>query len=245
MLNNIKQSILYPYKDPAWLKKLWILPLITLIPIIGIISLIILKGWRFSMVKNLSVGNENLPELDFGTMLKNGAILWVVMLSYALVPSIILGLLGMGGPIGLLADLITIFTDGFDTWVKTEPSEIMWTFAVYTIWAIISLPIYQAGMIRFAVTGNWKSLLNVPANTFLFLRYLPSFIGFYLYWLILCLLIFIIDLALTVTVIGVILIPVVSICLYYISSAYELGKLAQKIKNKVNSFDEPVIAKTI
>jgi hypothetical protein len=245
MLDSIKKSILYPYNDPRWLKKLWVLPLVTLIPVVGIISLILLKGWRFAMVKNLSEGNENLPDLDFGLMIKNGAILWMVMLSYALLPSIILGLMGMGGPVGLLMDMFTIFTDGFDTWVKTEPSELMWTFAVYVIWAIISLPIYQAGMIRFALTGNWKSLLNVPANAFLFLRYLPSFIGFYLYWLILCLIIFFVDIALTVTVIGVILIPTISICLYYISSAYELGKLAQKIKTKDKSVAEQSIEQQI
>jgi hypothetical protein len=142
-------------------------------------------------------------------------------------------------PIGFLLDLFTIFTDGFDSWAKTEPSEYAWTFAVYATWAIVSLPIYQAGMIRFAISGNWKSLLNVPANALFFLRHLISFIKFYAYWLLLCLLILIIDMVLTITVIGVFFIPVISICLYYISSAYELGKLAQKVKSKPNQAPQP------
>jgi hypothetical protein len=230
VMSNIKKSIVYPYKDPRWISKLWILPLVTIIPIIGIISLILLKGWRFSMVKNLSVNNEVLPELQFTEMLKNGAILWAAMLCYALVPSIVLGLLGMGGPIGFLMDVFTIFTDGFDKWVMSEPQEYLWVFTVYAIWWVVSLPIYQAGMIRFALSGKWQSLLNIPANTFLFLRCMPSFIRFYFYWLLLCLLVFVADLFLTITVIGVLFIPVISICLYYITSAYELGELAHRIR---------------
>lgn len=230
--NDFKDSLCYPFKDSEWAAKLWPLPLITLIPVIGLLSVILLKGWRFEMVKRLSAGDVTLPPFDPVIMFKRGLLLWCVMTAHIFVPGILCAILGIGGPIGFVQDLYQILANGFSDWAQSEPKDWAFSILIYFIWAIISFPVFQAGMIRYANSGDWKTLLNVALNFALFVKYIHYFIKFYLSWLALIVLIAVLDSALAITGFGILLIPTVSIVGYYISSAYDLGVLAHKINSK-------------
>jgi hypothetical protein len=72
----------FPFKDPDWFKKLAIIGLVGLIPIIGQFVLI---GWAFEIARRVIRGDfQPLPELDFGEQLGKGFQVWLIYLVYAL-----------------------------------------------------------------------------------------------------------------------------------------------------------------
>jgi hypothetical protein len=72
----------FPFKDPDWFKKIVIIGLVGLIPIIGQFVLI---GWAFEIARRVIRGDfQPLPELDFGEQLAKGFQIWLIALVYAL-----------------------------------------------------------------------------------------------------------------------------------------------------------------
>jgi hypothetical protein len=232
LVGEFKKSITYVFEDQHWLRKTWPLPLITLIPVIGLFGLVLFKGWRFETVKHLKDGKEGLPEFDFKTFVKTGAFLWFVTICYLMVPSIICALLGVGGPIGIIVDIFAIFSSGFEKWLESEPTDWVITIAIYIVWAIISLPIYQAGMVRYAITGQKTTIFNVPANVLACLRDFPHFLKYFIFWFIVSVCLIFIDSVLSLTGIGLLIIPPLSLCLYYSMTAFELAQLARKVEKR-------------
>lgn len=229
--SELQASITYPLEDKEWLKKTWPLLVIAFIPVVGLFSIILLKGWRFETIKSLKENNGKLPDFNFMVMLKEGAFLWAAMFSYILVPGLICSLLGVGGPIGFILDIFSILQDGVGAWLETEPTDWVITVFVYLCWGVVSYPIYQAGMVRYAISGNWKTLFNIPANFFTLIRNIRSFALFYMYWFIISFLLILIDSSLAFTGIGILITPL-SMCLYYSSTAYELSHLIQDIEKR-------------
>lgn len=84
----------YVFKDSEWFKKVAIVALCSLIPVIGPF---ILTGWAAKAAKNVMDGNaENaLPELDFGADLGKGFMITLVGLIYSL-PVMILTIVSSG-----------------------------------------------------------------------------------------------------------------------------------------------------
>ncbi|WLQ16164.1 hypothetical protein O5O45_09580 [Hahella aquimaris] len=105
------------------------------------------------------------------------------------------------------------------------------TILVYLTWGVISFLVFQSGMIRYALSGDWKTLLNAPVNFLLFVRHAHYFLKFYIYWVLLSLGIFLADSVLAFTGIGLLLVPAFTVCAYYITTAHELGLLARKVNN--------------
>lgn len=226
------EGFTYAFKDKRWISKLWLLILLAVLPFINIISIILFKGWRFETVKRLSKGNHDLPEFDFVLMFKQGLLLWVVMALHIFIPGVLLAVLGMGA-VNLVGDAYNIVASGFGSDEITETgTNIGVSFLIYFIWAIISLPVFQSGMIRYSLTDDWKTLFNAPANFLFFVKNIHHFIKFYIYWLMLIGLLFLVDSILAITGVGLLIIPVLSISAYYISSAHELGSLAKRVSKK-------------
>lgn len=227
---DLKRSVNYLLDDDQWLKKTWPFFIICLIPLLGFFCIILLKGWRLEVIKSLKK-DGSLPNFDFQLFIKQGCILWGCMLSYLFVPGMLCMLLGINGPFDMLGDIITILSGNIDEWLKTEPIEWLKTIMIYLFWSVLSYPVYQAGVIMYSVTGNWKSLINLPVNFWMVIRNPFHFISFYLSWAIISLIIIIIDMLLIFTGIGVLLLPAVTLFLYYSSTAYELSLLAKSIEN--------------
>jgi len=79
----------FPFKDPDWFKKLIIMGLVTLIPVVGQIVLI---GWSLQVARKVINNDPSpLPGLEFGAQLGLGFKAFVVSLVYS-IPLIILTL---------------------------------------------------------------------------------------------------------------------------------------------------------
>ncbi len=81
-------SFSFVFKDPDWFKKLAIMGLVTLIPVVGQLTLM---GWMAEMIRRVAQGNlePRLPDLEFGKQLGDGFKLFVVALVYS-VPLLII-----------------------------------------------------------------------------------------------------------------------------------------------------------
>ncbi len=76
-------SFSYVFKDADWFKKILIIGLIALIPLLGAFVLI---GWLMEISRRVAMGDRQplLPDLDFGKQLSNGFKAFVAYLIYAL-----------------------------------------------------------------------------------------------------------------------------------------------------------------
>lgn len=82
----------YVFKDPDWFKKIVIVALIGLIPIIG--QMVVL-GWGLNIAKRVMNHDPNpLPDVDFGADLGRGFYGFVIAIVYTLPISILSGFLG-------------------------------------------------------------------------------------------------------------------------------------------------------
>lgn len=229
MLEEIIQSFTYPFKDSYWFSKLWPLLILPLIPVLGIVSVVFYNGWRLSMIKNIANGKVELPALELDSIFRNGVILWGIFSLYIFMPSFLCSILGIAGPLAFISDVYEIYQQGFTSWSEEAISDLLLAVSIYLIWALISVPMYHVGMIRFALSGRWHDLINFPINFVVLIRYALSFVKFYLYALILSLMIIVIDMFFALTGIGIFFVTLITISGYYICTAYELGQLARKM----------------
>jgi len=231
-IHELWNGLIYPLRDNRWLAKSWPLPLIALTPFVALLAPIIYKGWRLSAVRQLTNKQNTLPELDLIAFFRRGVLLWLFTFAYWMVPVVICLFLD----VGMLDFFMSMSSIGNDqTFVDWGTSQaIKWAIAlsIYAIWALVTVPIYMAGVVRYALTDSWRSMLNLPANTALFLRHIPSFILFYINWLVILFLITLGSGLLAITIVGVPLLPVFILTAYYVTTAYELGQLARKVSLK-------------
>jgi hypothetical protein len=99
---NFGKAFTYVFEDPDWIKKILILALISLIPIVG---QMVLLGWVIAIIKKM-IHNEpvTLPEIDFGGLLNDGWKMFVITLIYALPSSILSGILNAVAAVGANAN---------------------------------------------------------------------------------------------------------------------------------------------
>jgi len=93
----------FPFKDPDWFKKIGIIALVSLIPIVG---QMVAFGWGLEIARRvINHDPDPLPSLDFGDQLKKGFQAWVISFVYAL-PMIVLMLpLQLALPIGQMLEI--------------------------------------------------------------------------------------------------------------------------------------------
>ncbi len=227
---ELQSSITYPFEDTDWLSKSWLLLLLPLIPIVSVLAPILYKGWRYQMIENLSKGEQKLPELNPIAWLQQGAILWVIWFAYLLLPGFLLSIFGFSGPIDMLGDIYDLITtSNFQAWLSEQASDWMVSFVVYLVWGIFAYPLYQAGVIRYVISGNWKSTINLPRNALVLMQHILPFISYFIMWLVLIFCVALADILLSITVVGILIIPLVTLTLYYVTTAYKLGNISRAI----------------
>jgi hypothetical protein len=100
------RSFSYVFEDSDWFKKIAIMALVALIPVLG---QFVLMGWGAEIVRRVVRGADvPIPELDFGAQLSDGFKLFVVSLVYSL-PIIVIALV-MGIVMGVSAQTITMIS---------------------------------------------------------------------------------------------------------------------------------------
>src|SRR2546423_14801399 len=96
-INSPADTLGWPFRDPRWINKILIMGLITLIPVVGQMTLF---GWMLQSLDNLRQGRQEMAEAGFSG-LGRGARLFVVFLVYFGVLFIVyFVLLAAGGTMG-------------------------------------------------------------------------------------------------------------------------------------------------
>lgn len=129
---ELLDSVVCPVRDRRWLAKTWPVLLIALVPFVALLAIVLMKGWRLQMTGRLARGETSLPELDLLAFLRDGAILWAFTFAYLLVPAIVCTVLGIGGPLGFVFDLLQIGTEGVQAWSSSEPRDWLASIAYYS-----------------------------------------------------------------------------------------------------------------
>jgi hypothetical protein len=80
-VDNISDSIAWPMRDPRWLRKMALMGLIGLIPIVGQMAV---YGWMLAALENLRAGRQELPPAGFDHLAR-GAVLWIVIVVWSLI----------------------------------------------------------------------------------------------------------------------------------------------------------------
>ena len=79
-MHQFGDTIGWPTRDPEWIRKVILMGLITLIPVVGAIAVL---GWMLAALDNLRAGRQELPPAGFA-QLGRGVNLFLVLLVYGL-----------------------------------------------------------------------------------------------------------------------------------------------------------------
>jgi len=253
-LNNKNHNFFYPLVFPfyqnRWFSKIWWLNLIALVPVV---NLILFSGWRYHLIKKMVTHEQNiLPEPKILSFFKHGIILWCVATVYLIVPMILIFSVGSG---------VISSTLEFGSWVvgtvtqnpnTTTTSEMLSNqtsnfgirLIIDIIWVVLSVPILSTGLARYAITGNISTLLNFPANAVYATKYVGAHIMMWIFKIFMIIFVSIVTSLLVTSILLAVFAPMFGLCVYYWSSGFELGHLAERIKNDMtkNKIEIPAIS---
>ena len=91
---DVGRAFSYPFRDPAWIKKVLIGAVLLIIPIFGILTLV---GYGMQIMRNVVSGSdETLPEwADIGTYFVDGVKAFIVGLFWS-IPALLIHLINLG-----------------------------------------------------------------------------------------------------------------------------------------------------
>jgi hypothetical protein len=79
-VDRITDAFVWPVRDPEWVRKMLVMGLLLLIPLLGAINAV---GWMVAAIGRLRAGDERLPPAGFG-YISRGWPLFIVSLAYGL-----------------------------------------------------------------------------------------------------------------------------------------------------------------
>jgi len=203
--------------------RIWILPLLGLIPILNVI---LLRGWRADLIRQMGRRRPDYwpRPIHIGWFALDGLVLWAASLLYAL-PHLALILIH-------LAEIIHA-ADKVNSG-REDPTYLLMTFGwvllVSTIYHLISWPMFRVAMIKYAVGGNVWAFINIPGNLLTVLRFPHWLIALFFITLGLHLAAAVVSFVLgLIPFIGGILAIIAIPPAYYLASGYAYGTLAERM----------------
>jgi hypothetical protein len=146
------RSFQFVFEDSDWLKKIGLMALVSLIPIVGQLVLI---GWGAEIIRRVVRGTDTpLPELDFGEQLADGFKLFVIALVYSL-PITVLSMI-MGGITALAVNVMD-----YDTAQIVGGIVSLCFGLVIFVYSIVLALILPAAYGNFAMKGSIADGLKV------------------------------------------------------------------------------------
>lgn len=228
LIQDYKNSYTYLFKDKDFYQKLWLLPVLLFFPFIG---LIFIKGWQVQMVQDIAY-DKPLQKINFSNTLIKGIQITGATIFYFIVPVLICYLSGLKGLWAFILDITEFIRNGMEGYLYDILQDYLLTFMIYMTWGIISTPILQSGIIRYALNHRWQALFNIPINMILLIRHAHHFLKFQLYYGFTVFIFFMMELFfIPILPLAMLLTPIFMI-LYYGATSYELGRLAQTIRQR-------------
>ncbi len=146
------RSFSFVFEDSDWFKKIAIMALVALIPVLG---QLVLMGWGAEIVRRVVRGADvPIPELDFGAQLSDGFKLFVVSLVYSL-PIIVIALV-----MGIVMGIATSVLDSDTAQTVSMISSICFGLVNVVIGILIAF-LVPAAFANFAVKGNISDGLRI------------------------------------------------------------------------------------
>jgi hypothetical protein len=118
---NLSQALQYPFASSNWLATMLIGGFLILIPLLG---LIVVNGYMVEIIRR--VANDDYDVLpgwdDFGTKLKDGLLIWILLIIWAFLPVLVLSAPGylilamgedVGGVVASIGALLGVFITYF------------------------------------------------------------------------------------------------------------------------------------
>jgi len=233
--------LVFPFFQERWFSRTWWLGLITMIPVF---NLIMLSGWRFTLVRRMSQGEkEILPTSAVLSFLKYGLVLWAMGGVYVLVPILLVMATG-SGEIGAIIEVVKWL---FGTLSGAEGlisgSEMLTNFgiglvirtSIELVWLLVSMPIYRIAMIRYAINGRVGGFLNIPLNAAIAAKYSGRMIMMWVFGFFMVAFIAVTTVLLTATVVLAVIAPIFGVLVYYWSTGFEYGHLAHDMKTAMDA----------
>ncbi len=223
----------YPFRDYEWKTKLWWVPIILFIPIF---NLIILSGWKMSIMKRLIDGHSDplpYPE-DIPQFFKDGILLFLAKVFYVIIPLLVLFLFKSG----IMSMSILLFDFSKGVFVGDGPTLretagllvekfVLWIL-VTVFWYVAGSAIYTAGKIRYSATEKVSDLFNLFSNFIFIGRNISGYIKSWLFSLFLAVLLCSIEFVLGRYPYVNILSLVICVLVYIWSTGYEYGSIGKK-----------------
>lgn len=239
-MSTYREALRLPFQQSRWPAKLWWLSAVGFIPII---DLLVFRGWRLDVTRRLALGEPDvLPDgRDVVRFLANGVILWTMTLLYFIIPFLIIFATGAGTLRSVWQAVqwlyLTLLTDQptvpLAEILGQELGRFLARVAIEGAWVVISWPLYRTGMLRFAITGNPLAFFRLFANLVVVLKNIRAFVVLFLYELPTFLLMTLVSAILTATGFGAVLVPAISMPLYYWITGFEYGHLAHELGSQL------------
>ena len=234
---EFQEAFAFLFRRANSVGRIWWVPLICFVPLFGVLAV---KGWRLDIIRRRMSGQAELaPDpMDIGRFLADGWWLCVVFVLYH-IPLVMVMIISFQSTLENVLDLIH--------WASTElfSSEshglskfvvliqlgmgIVGKLLVPLLYYYLLKPVIYAGLLRYAVTGRHRSLVNVPAQVKSVLGNLEGFMKVCLFDTVAAMVINLFSAVVLSSVIGAVLIPVFSIPMYNAASGYMLGGLGRKL----------------
>jgi hypothetical protein len=232
---SVLEAVLFPFQNPNWPVRLFWVPFVLFIPVIG---LIVMRGWRLDITRRMSMRNpDRLPQLgQLGRFFGDGVVLWMMTGIYAIPLLIILTLFAPNLMQNILTTLLFIWSI-----MTNDPTMSFAQFATDILiglltqagapiaYQLISLPIYRTAMLRYSITGNMLVFFDVITSIQLCQRYFSGVMGAVFATIAANVAIVTISGFFTATVVGAILVPLIIFPLGYWVVGYIYGRLAMEM----------------
>lgn len=243
---NYVEAVTFPFRRPDWLQRMWWLAFVDFIPVL---NLILLRGWRLDVTRRIGYGNpQPIPELrDLGNFLGNGVILWFMTFLYHLPLFLVVFFFQRELPSTIWDIVVFLFK-----WMWGEEGESSGVFLkllvqalgqafIPTLFYLATWPLYRAAMLRFALTGSPGAFFRPFANLRLAVRHLNLFFLLFFFDLLSQTLLTVVGGALTAIGIGVFVIPMVLLPVYYWTTGHLYGRAASILAHEITGFQAPVL----
>ncbi len=224
-------SLTQPCAQPKALLRLTLCSTLRMVP--GL-SMVFLHGYKMEVMKRVArQEDEILPDpVDLKPIVMEGIRMALISFVFYLIPIIGLWLADLGILQHFLnlgdifdADSYDEFIDNIWEWLKGLALRVL----LFVIWDLLMDPVLMSAKMHYARYGRFQTFLNIPYHCFAAIRdigfHLKAMLFSTLFWSA----VIVIELVLSLTIVGAFLFPLVVASAYTIATGYEYGARAQTL----------------
>lgn len=158
---DLGEALSYPFQQPGWWKRYFLLGLLSFIPFVGFF---ILFGWQGRIFDRIRAGQSGVPRVDFGTDIRRGAKIFGAFL---------LNTMPLFLPIyGLFFAGMAVLEFGGEEMLPVALAILMPSYVLMMVGALLMNAVFPE-IQRRAFLGEWLSLLR-PMPSVRVIRAAPS-----------------------------------------------------------------------